>query len=110
MEEQKQEQTPKNATTKDVLLAVIMALLLPLFWLKEAGERWAIIVFAIIPIVGLLYWLRIPSKQRVKAEKQAELELNNSKLGRVWKYFLWLLLTFAGIVWTSPEFKDTKLG
>ena len=72
--------------------------MVPVFWYKEMGKEWATLVVAAIPIIGLIYWLRIPSKRRDEAEKLASEEMKASALGRGWIYFTWLIYAFCAYV------------
>ena len=76
----------RKVTYNDIITALIVILsLLVLGWFKETGEKWAVIIFAAIPLIGLIYWLRLPKEQREVAEKQAKKELRQSL---TWKLFI----------------------
>ena len=89
----------KNVTSKELLqAALIVAAFLILGWYKETGSRIAAFVFAIIPVVGLLYYLRIPAEKRKKAEREANSELRKSTVGKFWISFIWLFGIFSVIL------------
>lgn len=95
----KEMRNSKNATSKELLqAALIVAAMLILFWYKETGSRVAAFVFAIIPIVGLLYYLRIPAEKRKKAEQEAHAELRKSTIGKLWIGFIWLFVILSVIL------------
>lgn len=58
----------RNVTMKDLLSAVIViAVLLPLYWLREVGVKWASFLISLIPVVGYFYWLKV-SRQKSNTE------------------------------------------
>lgn len=82
----------KNVTSKELFqAAVVVAALLILGWYKETGSRVAAFVFVLIPVVGLLYYLRIPTEKRKKAEQEVNSELRKNTIGKLWIGFLWSL-------------------
>lgn len=91
MTDKEESRHSKNVTSRDLLQAVLVVVAgLILVWYKETGSRIAAFVFAIIPIVGLLYYLRIPAEKRKKAEREANSELRKSTIGKFWIGFIWL--------------------
>jgi len=86
----------RKVTSKDILTAIIVvSFLLVIFWFKENGEKWAAIIFAAIPLIGWICWLRLPKEKRKLAEKQAKEELRES---RAWKIFLVTVISIAAIL------------
>jgi len=89
----------RNVTAKDIVVAcVVLGLLLPLFWFRESGEKWAVYLMAIIPVIGVAYWLDISREKRAQGEKDAKAELDKTALGRGFKYFMWAVYVFAAVV------------
>jgi archaellum biogenesis protein FlaJ (TadC family) len=82
----------RNVAPKDLLaITIAVAVVIVLLWYKETGSKIATIIIAIIPIVGLLYYLKVPAEKRRKAEQVTNLELRESTIGKLWIGFLWLL-------------------
>jgi uncharacterized membrane protein YkvI len=80
----------RNVTQKDLIQAVIIvAAILILGWYKETGSKIAALIFAIIPVIGVIYYLRIPAEKRQEAEQEANAELRKSPIGKLWIGFLW---------------------
>ena len=99
MNEENEQSRSRDVTAKDILsVIVVLGLLLPLFWFKESGEKWAVYLIALIPVIGVAYWLKIPVDKRVQAEKDTKAELDRSALGRGFKYFMWAVYVFATVV------------
>jgi ABC-type polysaccharide/polyol phosphate export permease len=86
----------RNVSYRDLIAAVIVvALLLFVGWYETLGEKWAQLVFAAIPIVGFIAWLRIPKEKRIEAEENSNREFNKSVIGRAWNYFTWALMVLS---------------
>jgi len=93
MEENNKQKTVRNVTAKDLLVAgIVIVLLVFVGWYKEAGEKWAALIFAVVPIIGVLVYLKIPREKRIKAEK----EFSKTKTGKVLNYFMWIIYALAG--------------
>jgi len=86
------------------MAAIVVAILVPVLWFRTTGEKWATLVFAAIPIVGLVYWLCLPAKVRAEAKINSKLELNSSRLGRAWNYFMWVMFVLAGLAIVTALF------
>lgn len=92
----KMESKSRKVTSKDIFTAIIVvSFLLVIGWFKETGEKWAGIILAAIPLIGLILWIRLPNEQREFAEKQAKEELRRS---RVLKIFLGTVVSIAAIL------------
>lgn len=53
---------------------------------------------AIIPVIGVAYWLDISREKRGQGEKDVKAELDKTALGRGFKYFMWAVYVFAAVV------------
>ncbi|MDD5008034.1 MAG: hypothetical protein PHU49_06700 [Syntrophorhabdaceae bacterium] len=90
----------RNVTAKDLIQAafVVVALVI-LVWYKETGSKAAALVFAAVPLVALLYYLRIPIEERRRAEQRVKAEMRQTVIGRLWVGFMYLLvLTAVGLL------------
>lgn len=89
----------RNVTAGDIAaILVVLGLLLPLFWFRESGKTWALALIALIPIIGLIYWLRLPARKRAEAEDNAKAELDKRSLGRGFKHLIWGVYVLAAAV------------
>lgn len=101
-EEQDNRRTTRNVSAKDIVAAIIVVILLIFIgWHKEAGDKWAALIFTAIPVFGLLYWLKIPSENRLQIEKNAKEETDRSKLGKGFKYFMWAVYLFVTVIFIN---------
>jgi phosphatidylserine synthase len=93
-------QKSRNVTAKDLIQAafVVVALVI-LAWYKETGSKAAALVFTALPLVALLYYLRIPVEERKRTEQRVKAEMRQTMIGRLWIGFMYLLiLTAVGLL------------
>ena len=83
----------------------IVLMLVVLVWYKEAGEQWAILISSLIPVIGVIYWLRIPREKRIEAEKNVNEELKKTTIGKSWIILRWSLFVTVGIAVAVSFFK-----
>ena len=81
-----------------ILIATAVGLMLVVVWFREAGASWALYLLAAVPLVGLLFWLRVPAEQRSEAEAGAAEALRRTPLGRAWRILTWILYGLAALI------------
>ncbi|KPJ92615.1 MAG: hypothetical protein AMJ53_09015 [Gammaproteobacteria bacterium SG8_11] len=80
-----------------LLTFFIVLMLVVLVWYKEAGEKWAAFILATIPVIGVIYYFRIPHEKRIEAEKNVNEELKKTTIGKFWIFLKWSLFIIVGI-------------
>ena len=78
-----------------ILIATALGLMLVVVWFREAGASWALYLLAAVPLVGLLFWLRLPAEKRSEAKAGAAEALGQTPLGRAWRILTWILYGLA---------------
>lgn len=82
----------RNVTPRDLIqVAFVVVAGVILGWYREMGSKTAALIFAVVHVVGLFYYLRIPAEERKRASQRAMAELKQSRLGRLRIGFMYLL-------------------
>jgi F0F1-type ATP synthase assembly protein I len=90
----------RNVTPKALIQAAFVVTVMSiLFWYKETGSKIANLLFALIvvliPVIAIIYYLKVPHSARRKAEQQANEKVGWLVKGLVLLVILVFLLSFV---------------
>jgi hypothetical protein len=88
----------KRSVITYALIAAAVGLLLLVAWFARSGSTWARLTLALLPVAGVIAWARLKPQQRRRAEASADAELGATATGRFWKWLIWVVYLFVGVI------------